>query len=134
MNIFVTKLNYDSRENSIQELFEAYGEVESVKLITDKDTGRSKGFAFVEMPNDEEGTKAIEGLDGTDLDGRQIVVKKAEPKSDRPARSGGGGFNRGGGGGGFNRGGGGGGGFNRGGSGGGGGYSRGGGDRDRYSR
>ena len=128
MNIFVTKLNYDSRENSIQELFEAYGEVESVKLITDKDTGRSKGFAFVEMPNDEEGTKAIEGLDGTDLDGRQIVVKKAEPKSDRPARSGGGGFSRGGGGG-FNRGGGGGG-FNRGG--GGGGYNRGGGDR--YSR
>lgn len=128
MNIFVTKLNYDSRENSIQELFEAYGEVESVKLITDKDTGRSKGFAFVEMPNDDEANKAIEGLDGTDLDGRQIVVKKAEPKSDRPARSGGGGFSRGGGGG-FNRGGGGGG-FNRGG--GGGGYNRGGGDR--YSR
>lgn len=85
--------------------------MESVKLITDKDTGRSKGFAFVEMPNDDEANKAIEGLDGTDLDGRQIVVKKAEPKSDRPARSGGGGFSRASGGG-FNRGGGGGG-FNR---------------------
>lgn len=127
MNIFVTKLNYDSREESIKELFEAYGEVESVKLITDRDSGRSKGFAFVEMPNEEEALNAINGLNETELDGRQIVVKKAEAKPEKSSR--GGGFNRGGGGGGFNRGGGGGG-FNRGG--GGGGYNRGGGDRGGY--
>jgi RNA recognition motif-containing protein len=121
MNIFVTKLNYDSSEESIKELFEAYGEVESVKLITDRDSGRSKGFAFVEMPNEDEALRAIEGINETELDGRQIIVKKAEAKEDRPR---GGGFNRGGGG--FNRGGGG----HRGG-GDRGGFNRGGGDRDR---
>ncbi|HFC01362.1 MAG TPA: RNA-binding protein [Phaeodactylibacter sp.] len=107
MNIFVAKLNYDTREGSLQDLFEAYGEVESVKIITDRDTGRSKGFGFVEMPNEEEGQAAIDGLNDTDVDGRTIVVKKAEP---RKPRTGGGGYGRGGGG-----------------YGGGGGYSRGGG-------
>jgi hypothetical protein len=126
MNIFVAKLDFQTTSEDLQSLFEQYGEVESAKVIMDKETGRSRGFAFVEMPNEEEGLEAISALDGTTVDGRTIAVKKAEP---RPAggggdrRGGGGGFNRGGGGGGFNRGGGGG--FNRGG--GGGGYNRGGG-------
>lgn len=101
MNIFVAKLNFDTRESSLQNAFEEYGDVDSVKIIMDKFTGKSKGFGFVEMPNDEEGRNAIEGLNDTELDGRTIVVKKAEP---RERREGGGGFrggNRGGGGGGY---------------------------------
>ena len=132
MNIFVAKLDFQSTSEDLQSLFEQFGEVESAKVILDKETGRSRGFAFVEMPNDEEGQEAIAQLDGTTVDGRTIVVKKAEPREGGGggggSRGGGGGFSRGGGGGGgFNRGGGGGGGFSRGGGGGGGGYSRGGG-------
>lgn len=114
MNIFVAKLDFQTTSEDLQSLFEQFGEVESAKVIFDKETGRSRGFAFVEMPNDEEGNEAINSLNGTTVDGRVIVVKKAEP---RPAGGGGGGDRRGGGGGGFNRGGGGG--FNRGGGGGG---------------
>ncbi|HPN70119.1 MAG TPA: RNA-binding protein, partial [Saprospiraceae bacterium] len=129
MNIFVAKLNYETQEEDLNELFERYGAVSSVKVIKDKETGRSKGYAFVEMADDEEGLAAIEGLNETELDGRTIAVKKATPKPEGGRSGSGGGFNRGGGGGGggFNRGGGGGGGgFNRGGSGGGGGCNRGG--------
>lgn len=130
MNIFVAKLNFKTESDRLQEVFEAYGEVDSAKVIMDRDTGRSKGFAFVEMPNDDEAQNAIDALNESELDGSTIVVKKAEPRENR----GGGGFNRGGGGGGgFNRGGGGGGGFNRGG-GGGGGYNRGGGGGGGYNR
>lgn len=127
MNIFVAKLNFDTRESDLQEAFEAHGEVDSVKIIIDKFTGRSKGFGFVEMPNDDEGQAAIDALNEQEFDGRQIVVKKAEPRENRGGGGGGrGGYNRGGGGGGgYNRGGGGGG-YNRGG-GGGGGYGGGGG-------
>jgi RNA recognition motif-containing protein len=107
MNIFVAKLNFDTRESDLQEAFEAFGTVDSVKIIMDKFTGKSKGFGFVEMPNDEEGRAAINELNDQEFDGRQIVVKKAEPRENR--NRGGGGFNRGGGGGGYNRGGGGGG-------------------------
>jgi len=104
MNIFVAKLNFDTNESTLQSAFEEFGAVDSVKIIMDKYTGRSKGFGFVEMPNDDEARAAIEALNGQDFDQRTIVVKKAEPRSnDR-----GGGFNRGGGGGGYNRGGGGG--------------------------
>ncbi|MBK8390136.1 MAG: RNA-binding protein [Saprospiraceae bacterium] len=140
MNIFVAKLNYETQEEDLNELFERYGAVSSVKVIKDKETGRSKGYAFVEMADDEEGLAAIEGLNETELDGRTIAVKKATPKPEGGRSCGGGGFNRGGGGGGggFNRGGGGGGGgFNRGGSGGGGGFNRGGsggGGGSRYDR
>ena len=102
MNIFVAKLNYDSRESDLEQAFEAYGAVDSVKIITDKFTGRSKGFGFVEMPNDDEAQAAINGLNDQEFDGRTIVVKKAEPRENR---SRGGGYNRGGGGGGYNRGG-----------------------------
>lgn len=130
MNIFVAKLNFDTEEATLRQAFEGYGEVDSVKIIQDKFSGRSKGFGFVEMPNDEEAQAAIDGLNDQEFDGRTIVVKKAEPRENRP-RGGGGGYNRGGGGGGYNRGGGGGG-YDRGG---GGGYNRGGGGggyNDRY--
>jgi cold-inducible RNA-binding protein len=125
MNIFVAKLNFDTQEDYLREVFEEYGEVTSASVITDKFTGKSKGYAFVEMPNDEEGEKAIAELNDSEIDGRTIVVKKAEP---REARSGGGGGGRGGGGygGGGGRGGGG---YGGGGGRGGGGYGGGGGSR-----
>ena len=111
MNIFVAKLNYDTQERDLQDAFEEFGSVDSVKIIMDKFTGRSKGFGFVEMPNDDEAQAAIDALNDQEFDGRTIVVKKAEPRENRRG-GGGGGFNRGGGGGGYNRGGGGGG-YNR---------------------
>jgi RNA recognition motif-containing protein len=116
MNIFVAKLSYETTDRELQSLFEQFGDVDSVKVIMDKETGRSKGFGFVEMPNDAEALSAIDELNDSELDGRQIVVKKANPPSGGGGSRGGGGFNRGGGGG--NRGGFGGGGGNRGGGGG----------------
>jgi len=104
MNIFVAKMNFDTRESDLQSAFEAFGAVDSVKIIMDKFSGRSKGFGFVEMPNDEEALAAIDALNDQDFDGRVIVVKKAEPRENN---RGGGAYNRGGGGG-YNRGGGGG--------------------------
>jgi len=83
MNIFVARLNYDTRESDLQDAFEEFGQVDSVKIIMDKFTGRSKGFGFVEMPNDEEARQTIEALDNTELDGRSIVVKKAREREDR---------------------------------------------------
>ncbi len=127
MNIFVAKLNYDTQEDDLRDVFEGFGEVDSVKIIMDKFTGRSKGFGFVEMPNDDEAQAAIDDLNDSELDGRTIVVKKAEPREDRGGRGGG----RGGYGGGGGRGGYGGGGGGRGGYGGGGG-GRGGFGGDRY--
>jgi RNA recognition motif-containing protein len=78
MNIFVAKLNYDTQESDLQDEFEEFGAVDSVKIIMDKFTGRSKGFGFVEMPNDDEAQAAIDGLNDQEVDGRTIVVKKAE--------------------------------------------------------
>ncbi|MBK9016742.1 MAG: RNA-binding protein [Saprospiraceae bacterium] len=126
MNIFVAKLNFDTQEDYLREVFEEYGEVTTASVITDKFTGKSKGYAFVEMPNDEEAEKAIAELNDSEIDGRTIVVKKAEP---REARSGGGGGRGGFGGGGGSRGGGGGYGGGGGSRGGGGGYGGGGGSR-----
>jgi len=110
MNIFVAKLNYNTTEFDIREMFEQFGTVESVKIITDRDSGRSKGFGFVEMTDDEAGSAAINALNGTEVDEFTIVVKKAIPKEERSNdrrggfnRGGGGGYNRGGGGGGYNR-------------------------------
>ncbi|MCK4662550.1 MAG: RNA-binding protein [Bacteroidales bacterium] len=80
MNIFVAKLNYDTQEADLKVAFESFGEVSSLKIITDKFTGRSKGFGFVEMPDDEAAMSAIEKLNESELDGRTIVVKKAKPK------------------------------------------------------
>ena len=102
MNIFVARLNYSTVEDSLREEFERFGEVSSAKIILDKFTGKSKGFGFVEMPNDDEAREAIKELNDTEFDGRVIVVKEAEPRESRGGgggRRGGGGFNRGGGGG-----------------------------------
>lgn len=96
MNIFVAKLDYSTSEESLRELFEKFGSVESAKVIMDRETGRSKGFGFVEMSNDDDGLIAIEELNDSSFEGRTIVVKKAEPRSNDNNR-GGGGFNRGGG-------------------------------------
>jgi len=94
MNIFVAKLNFSSDEDSVRRAFEEFGEVESVKVIMDKFTGKSKGFGFVEMPNNDEANAAISNLNDSDLDGRTIVVKESEPRENN--RGGGGGRDRGG--------------------------------------
>ena len=106
MNIFVGSLPWAPEEDELRSSFEAYGEVDSVRIITDKFSGRSKGFGFVEMPDDEAAKKAIEGLDGSEMAGRTIVVNESKPKTEgRDNRRGGGGYQGGGnrGGGGFNR-------------------------------
>ncbi len=82
MNIYLGNLPYDINEGEIMELFEEYGNVGSVKLITDKFTGKSKGFGFVEMSNDEEAKKAIEELNGKEFKGRKIAVNQAREKTD----------------------------------------------------
>lgn len=87
MNIFVGSLPWSIEEADLRESFEAYGTVDSVKVITDKFTGRSKGFGFVEMPNDEEAQKAIDELNGATVEGRTIVVNKSEPKPEGERRS-----------------------------------------------
>ena len=87
MNIFVGSLPWSIEEADLRESFEAYGAVDSVKIITDKFTGRSKGFGFVEMPSDEEGQKAIDELNGATVDGRAIVVNKSEPKPEGERKS-----------------------------------------------
>jgi RNA recognition motif-containing protein len=86
MNIFVAQLNFRIQSEYLKEIFEEYGEVASAKVIKDQATGRSKGFGFVEMNNDEEGNRAIEELNGAEVEGKTIVVKKANPK---PAGGGG---------------------------------------------
>ena len=80
MNIYVGNLNYRVREEDLKQVMEEYGVVDSVKIIIDRETGKSKGFAFVEMPNDAEGKKAIEELNEAEYEGRQMVVKEALPR------------------------------------------------------
>jgi len=82
MNIFIAKLDFNTQEDSLKEAFEVFGDVSSVKIITDKFTGRSKGFGFIEMPDDDEANSAIDKLNESELDGRTIVVKKAKPKEE----------------------------------------------------
>ena len=101
MNIYVGNLGYDVSDDQLQTTFQAYGEVESARVIIDGDTGRSKGFGFVEMPDQKQAQAATDALNGTMLDGRAITVNEARPKA--PRRDGGGGGYRGGGGGGRNR-------------------------------
>jgi RNA recognition motif-containing protein len=132
--LYVGNLSYDVNSSDLEQLFAQYGTVQSAEVISDRDTGRSKGFGFVQMGSDEEAQAAISALNGQEHSGRSLTVNEAKPREDRP-RGGGGGFGggRGGGGGGGGRGGygGGGGGGGRGGyGGGGGGGGRGG--RDRY--
>jgi len=108
MNLFVARLSYSTTNDELQSAFEQYGQVDSARIIMDRETGKSKGFGFVEMPDDGQAQEAIEGLNESELDGRNIVVKVAEDRGDR---GGGGGrrfdrndgYNRGGGGGGYNR-------------------------------
>lgn len=80
MNIYIGNLNYRVRETELQQILEEYGTVESVKLIIDRDTNRSKGFAFVEMPNDTEAKNVINELNGAEYESRQMVVKEATPR------------------------------------------------------
>ena len=108
-NIFVGNLNFGATEEAVRSMFEAYGTVEKVNLITDRDTGQARGFGFVEMSVNADADKAITALNGRELDGRALNVNEARPKPDR-------GFGGGGGGGGYNK---------RGGGGGGGGGGRG---------
>ncbi len=141
MNIFIARLDYSTTVDTLQRLFEQFGEVTSAKIIMDRDTGKSKGYGFVEMAEEAEGLQAIEALNGSEVDGREIMCKKNEPQDKNRSNDRSGGqrkrFNR------FDRGGGGGGGgrnnfnrdsrgggdrFNRGGGGGGGGRN------DRYDR
>ena len=129
--LYVGNLSYNIRDEDLQQAFAQYGSVSSAKVMMDRDTGRSKGFGFVEMGSDAEAQSAINGMNGQALDGRAIVVNEARPREERPGGFGGGGGGRpSGGGGGFGggggRSGGGGGGF---GGGGGGGYGGGGGSR-----
>jgi cold-inducible RNA-binding protein len=88
--MYVGKLSYDTTESTLSELFAAVGEVVSVTLITDRDSGRSKGFAFVEMAEDADAQEAINQLDGREVDGRAIAVAEARPKREEGRERGGG--------------------------------------------
>ncbi len=143
MNLYVSNLSYNLTDNELREAFERYGLVSHARIILDRETGRSRGFAFVEMPNDDEARAAINGLNNIEVSGRPLKVVEARPREERPftprpggggGGGGGGGFKGpgggGGGGGGGYKGGGGGGGYKGGGGGGGGG----GGYRDKEKR
>lgn len=93
-NIFVGNLSFECTETAIRSLFEQYGSVERVNLVTDRDTGRARGFGFVEMANGAEADRAIAELNGRELDGRSLNVNEARPKPERS--SGGGGYRSGG--------------------------------------
>jgi len=83
MNIFVANLNFKVQEEDLRETFEAFGEVDSARIITDRHTGRSKGFGFVEMPNEAEANTAIENLNEKEMEGRNLVVKVAEERREQ---------------------------------------------------
>ena len=126
MNIYVGNLSWNLKDQDLSNLFASYGEVTSAKIVTDKFTHRSKGFGFVEMADDASAQAAIAALNGSEVDGRNIVVNESRPKPEGGGSGGGGGFKKrsfggGGGGGGYKGKGGGGGGYNKGG---GGGYNR----------
>ena len=97
-NVYVGNLPHSTNESELRELFQPHGDIERVSMVTDRDTGRARGFAFVEMTNDEEGQKAIVALNGSSLGGRTLIVNEAKPKADRPRSGGGQRFGAGGGG------------------------------------
>ncbi|MFC1935501.1 RNA recognition motif domain-containing protein, partial [Chloroflexota bacterium] len=100
LRIYVGNFGFETSEQELREAFEAYGQVQEVSMIQDRDTGRSKGFAFVEMPASAEAQAAIGALNGTEFGGRSITVNEARPRAERSFGGGGGGYgNRGGGGG-----------------------------------
>jgi RNA recognition motif-containing protein len=95
--IYVGNLSYDTSATQLEELFKAHGTVQSAQVISDRDTGRSKGFGFVEMGSDQEAQAAIAALNGQEHDGRALTVNEAKPREDRPRGGGGGKFGGGGG-------------------------------------
>ncbi len=108
MKIYIGNMSFDTTEDTVRQAFEAYGEINSINLISDRETGRPKGFGFVEMANDEQAKAAIAGLNGTDMGGRTVNVNEARPRPEgggggRGGSGGGRGGNRGGGGGGRGR-------------------------------
>ena len=99
-NIYVGNISFQTTEQDIDAAFSAYGQVDRVQIVKDRDTGQSRGFAFVEMPNNADADKAMAALNGADLSGRTLTVNEARPREPRPGGGGGGGGNRFGGGGG----------------------------------
>ena len=95
MRIFVGNMSFQTTEEELRSIFEPYGEITSINVITDRDTGRPRGFAFVELGNDGEAAKAITELNGKELDGRALNVNEAKPKPERSGPRGGGGYGRG---------------------------------------
>ena len=120
-NLFVGNMSFQTTESELTDLFKPFGQITRIRVVMDRETGRARGFAFVEMPNDEEASKAIAALDGASIGGRNIKVNEARPKEAGGFRPSGGGGNRPYGGGGGN------------GRTGGGGSGRGGRDKDRFS-
>jgi RNA recognition motif-containing protein len=94
--LYVGNLSYDTSDSDLQRLFEEYGKVDSAQVVRDRESGRSRGFGFVEMPDDQEAQAAIDGLNGQESGGRALTVNEARPREDRGGRSGGGGRGRGG--------------------------------------
>ncbi len=92
MNLYIGNLSWTCTEDELQRFFESCGTVDSCKIVKDKVTNRSRGFAFVEMPNDDEAREAVDKLNGANLGGRAISVNEARPREDRPSGGGGGGF------------------------------------------
>ena len=88
-NIFVGNLSFNTSEDELRQLFEPFGQVDRVSILTDRETGRSRGFGFVEMGDDNSGRNAINELNGRDFLGKSLVVNEARPREERPARSGG---------------------------------------------
>jgi RNA recognition motif-containing protein len=103
MNIYVSNLSFNVQDEDLKEFFAPYGEVSSAKVINDRETGRSRGFGFVEMPDDAAAQKAIAELDQATVEGRAIRVTEARPKENNRSGGGGGGYKGGGGGGNYNR-------------------------------
>jgi len=90
-NIFVGNLSFTATEDAVRSMFEGYGTVDRVSIVTDRDTGQAKGFGFVEMTNDAEAEQAINALNGTELNGRALTINEARPKTERSGGGGGGG-------------------------------------------
>jgi len=95
MNIYVGNMSYDTTEDHLRQAFEAFGEVTTIKIITDRDSGQPKGFAFVEMATKDEAVAAISSLNGQDMNGRELNVNEAKPRNDSGNRGGNGGGGRG---------------------------------------
>ncbi|MCA9257755.1 MAG: RNA-binding protein [Planctomycetales bacterium] len=94
MKLYVGNLSYNTTQDTLHEQFSAHGQVEEVAVITDRETGRPRGFAFVTMKNDDEARAAVESINGKEIDGRTVTVNEARPKADRGPRGGGGGGGR----------------------------------------